>query len=270
MWVTRTRSAGRHEPPSALARRRAVTATAAVALFALGSGVAASLVSTEPPVAPAGASAAKTSTTRTSSTSTPSASPSASPSTRAVDVAVQRKAVTDAVEMCRLSNLRQENALSRGAVSMAMWDKHIEAMNLLVAGKISLDVAYAFWESSRIGAMQNVTSFRNADKAYVALAGSACTPLSAALTPVAGPSRVQALRQCHAAKPRGDVVLARARPAVVTWEHHIHDMEALRLGQISAAEASAKWRRDWKKGNAQLKQYDAAVARRGRTNCPLA
>ena len=53
-------------------------------------------------------------------------------------------ALAAATESCRLANLRLSAALSAADVSLAQFDKHIDAMNLLVAGKISYVVTTQF------------------------------------------------------------------------------------------------------------------------------
>lgn len=195
-------------------------------------------------------------------------SPVAAASTSGTLSAAQRQAVSMALDTCRLTNLRQQTDLSAAAVSLGLWRKHVDAMNLLVAGKISLAVAQDFWASSRIGAMKSVADFWVADQAYTAGKTSTCAPLGPTLAPAATPAQSAALASCAKALPPGDVALARARTAVATWEHHVHDMEALRVGQITPAQATAKWQKNWQAGNAELMRYDAAVAAASAT-CPL-
>src|SRR6476620_8251880 len=72
--------------------------------------------------------------------------------------------LAQAAETCRLANLRQQAPLSAAEVSLAQFDKHIDAMKLLVAGKISLSVVTTFWDQTRVKAAQNVGAFRRADK----------------------------------------------------------------------------------------------------------
>src|SRR5689334_3639555 len=49
-------------------------------------------------------------------------------------------------ESCRLATLREQVAVTAASASLAQFQTHIDAMNLLVAGKISLSAAYTFWD----------------------------------------------------------------------------------------------------------------------------
>ena len=169
------------------------------------------------------------------------------------------------VGACRLANLRQQAALGSAAAAMSSWDKHIEAMNLLVAGKISLAVATDFWESSRVGASQGLSDFRGADRTYALSSSGRCAPLEGPAAAAAPATAVVAVRQCSAALGLGDAALARARPALSTWEHHIHDMDALLAGRITPGQAVAMWQHSWRAGNAQLKAYRTSVDSNGRS-----
>lgn len=241
------RIAGRHERP-----RRIVAGAlrplrvAGLALIALAIAIVWVQVRGEPEAAHLAAAAGST---------TPAAS-------------ARARAITDAMDSCRVSHLRQESALSSAATSLALWRKHIEAMNLLVAGKITLSVAQGFWASSRVGAMQAVTAFNTADAAYVSGRGTACAPLEQDLARFAQPEQVQQLEACHTSLARSDRTLTLARAGVLTWAEHIQDMEALRLGQITPAQAVTMWQMSWRAGNAQLQRYDEAVATASQ-NCPL-
>src|SRR5689334_10435241 len=123
-----------------------------------------------------GATARATSGTRTSTAGSASASrttgATAAATAGAPGAPVATTAGTDPLaadaESCRLANLRQQAPLSAAAVSLAQFDKHIDAMNLLVAGKISLAVAKTFWDETRVGATQNVAAFHRTDKEYLA------------------------------------------------------------------------------------------------------
>lgn len=198
------------------------------------------------------------------------ASPTPQPATsRTAGTNTARRQATAVMGACRLANLRQEAALGTAAAAMSSWDKHIEAMNLLVAGKISLAVATDLWESSRVGASKGISDFRGADRAYALSSSGRCAPLEG---PAAAPAPAQALvavRQCSAALGLGDAALARARPALSTWEHHIHDMDALRAGRITPGQAVSMWQHSWKAGNAQLKAYRASVAATAGAKCTL-
>ena len=193
-------------------------------------------------------------------TATTSAGPSATPE-RATDLAA-------AAESCRLANLRQQAPLSAADVSLAQFDKHIDAMNLLVAGKISLAVATTFWDETRVGATQNVSAFHQADAEYLANR-TACPRLDPAVADTAPYGQVVAITSCSRAIAQRQAALARARSAVRTWEHHVHDMEMLRMGHLTPAQATAAWRKNWKTGEKQLHDYDQAAAKAKRMRCSL-
>jgi hypothetical protein len=185
------------------------------------------------------------------------------------DTAAQvRRGLTDVVGNCRLANLRQEAALTTAAVSLGQWSKHIEAMNLLVAGKITLAAARNFWEATRIAATEHASAFRIAD-AELTAQGASCPLLTQAQAAVAPPQQLAALVTCRNALAAHAPVLAQARTGVSMWEHHIHMMEMLRDGKITPAQATAAWLKIWKAGDRQLRSYRAAVAAAG-PGCPIA
>lgn len=172
------------------------------------------------------------------------------------------------VENCRLANLRQQADLAAAAVSLEQFQKHIDAMNLLVTGKITLAVAQTFWDQTRIGASQNAASFRAADE-LLAATHSTCPepgPTAACSAPV---DRVEAVTACAKAGMARGAVLTRARAAITTWEHHIHDMELLRTGQISPAQATAKWNANWQAGQREVDAYSATLLVSDTLQCPL-
>ena len=174
-----------------------------------------------------------------------------------------------AAETCRLANLRQQAPLSAADVSLAQFDKHIDAMNLLVAGKISLSVATTFWEQSRVGATQNVAAFQRADK-ELAKSTAECRKLDPAVANTSPYGEVVVILGCSQAITAGRAALARARTAITTWEHHVHDMEMLRMGHLTPAQATAAWQKNWKTGEQQLQAYDKAAAKAKKLHCSLA
>jgi hypothetical protein len=173
-----------------------------------------------------------------------------------------------AAETCRLANLRQQAPLSAAEVSLAQFDKHIDAMNLLVAGKISLSVATTFWDETRVKAAQNAAAFRRADK-EVAATGTTCRALDPEIANASPYGQVVAVKSCTSAIAARNAALGRARTAVSTWEHHIHDMEMLRMGHLTPAQATAAWQKNWKTGERQLAAYDKALAKAKKVPCSL-
>lgn len=49
-----------------------------------------------------------------------------------------------------------------------------------------------------------------------------------------------------------------ATTAADTWRMHVRDMEMLREGRLSPAEATRMWLASWQQGMRQLKAYQAA------------
>ena len=176
--------------------------------------------------------------------------------------------LAQAQESCRLANLRQQAPLSAADVSMAQFEKHIDAMNLLVAGKISLSVATTFWDQTRVGAMQKAAAFHAADM-QLRTSTARCVAPSPAVANASPYGQVVQVLSCAAAIKAHDAALARARTVVATWEHHVHDMELLRMGKITPAQASAAWRKNWKTGALQLQAYQNAASAATKTSCPL-
>jgi hypothetical protein len=171
-------------------------------------------------------------------------------------------------ESCRLTNLRQQADLLAAAVSLEQFQKHIDAMNLLVAGKISLAVATTFWEQSRVDASAKAAAFRAADHALTASAGG-CPELGPTAACSAPAEQVNAITACAKAARAKQAVLTRARVAVTTWEHHIKDMDMFRMGHLSAAQMGAMWTKSWKTGQRQADAYSAALLAANVLKCPL-
>lgn len=171
-------------------------------------------------------------------------------------------------ESCRLANLRHQAPLSAAAVSLAQFDKHIDAMNLLVAGKISLSVATTFWDETRVKAAENAAAFRRADKVLRA-SDATCPEPDPVLANAAPYGQVVTLKSCVSAIAARDVALARARTAIATWEHHVHDMEMLRMGHLTPAQATAAWQKNWRTGEKQLRVYEKAAAKAATIRCTL-
>ncbi len=176
--------------------------------------------------------------------------------------------VREVEQQCRLTNLRQQAAMSSAAVSLAQFQKHIDAMNLLVAGKISWAVANTFWEQTRIGAMEDIAAFRDADAAK-RKAGTGCGRLAPDVASVAEPARASGIAACANAATGKEAVIRDAEIAVTTWEHHVHDMEKLRKGELTPSQASAAWQKSWKTGQAQIKTYEASLKQAATARCAL-
>jgi len=155
-----------------------------------------------------------------------------------------------ALRECTAVRERQAAPLSAAARSLAQWKVHVGAMNQLVAGRITLAQATAFWSRTRVGADRRAQEFRTADA--TTKPATACRRLSGT-----GP----AVAACARDVVRRAATLRAARTAIDTWQRHIRDMEMLRMGRMSPARATQMWLMNWRRGVRQLDAYDAAVRR---------
>ena len=147
--------------------------------------------------------------------------------------------------------------------ALDQWRLHIDAMNQLTAGEITLEQAAAFWKRSRLGALRQVDHFRSVDNALQA-SGRRC---SGAPDAGLGAAPHKQLAACQAATEARAAALALARTAITTWEHHIMDMERLRAGEITPAQATAMWLQSWRAGARQLHDYDRRATTAQRHTC---
>lgn len=156
-----------------------------------------------------------------------------------------------ALASCRTASTTQARDLKAAQASLHRWKTHIRAMNQLVAGKITLQQAKAFWTASRTGAAQEVARFEAVDKRSRGVSTECSAPPglddhSAHLTQLAA---------CRQAADAQQAELTSGRTAITTWRHHIRDMELLRAGKISPFVGLMRWNKNWKKGDAELQHY---------------
>jgi hypothetical protein len=161
----------------------------------------------------------------------------------------QGPAVEAAVADCRSRWQQQREPLKAAQSSLQQWRVHIQAMNQLVAGQISLSQASAFWNQTRKGAMHRITRFEQAINSYEGAAPE-CAPQ--ALQTPDPTSSLEAADDCVLAAVAGDRVLAAAKTAITTWQQHVHHMEMLRNGQMTAAQATQMWQMSWQAGKVEL------------------
>jgi len=163
-----------------------------------------------------------------------------------------------AVADCRARWLAQAEPLQAATASIQQWRTHIDAMNKLVAGQISLTQATAFWNQTRKGAMHRIAHFEAKEQRYERQNRPCDTKRSGdtSLTDMTPRDR-----RCVRATLAGDRVLSRAKTAINTWTHHVHDMEMLRTGKLSATQAAQMWQMNWQMGQDELMAYDHASAR---------
>ena len=156
----------------------------------------------------------------------------------------------------------QQEVLTAAHPAMDQWEVHIAAMNQLVAGKITLAQAVAFWDKTRVGATHNVHAFDAADQRFRSASGSLC---AAASTPPANAS--PALAACLTAVAAAGTTVGAARTTMATWSHHVHDMERLRMGTLSPAMAQQMWLQTWKQGDRELRTYRRDETRSEQLSC---
>ena len=125
------------------------------------------------------------------------------------------------------------------------------ATNQLVAGKITLYQATAYWQRTRAHAARTVHRFHQADDAYQAGQHS-CRPPDIADDPDAS---LAAFTACQHNIAQRDDTLRAARAAIDTWHHHLMDMNELRGRTMAPARAIQRWNTYWKHGAAELHHY---------------
>ena len=145
-------------------------------------------------------------------------------------------------------------ALSAVRPALEQWQVHVEAMNQLVVGEITLQQATSFWNRTRVGARHKVHGFRET-MADVRSDGVDCVAPDL-LAPDEGD-----LRACARRVGAEVAVLRAARTSIDTWDRHIEDMDMLRLGQLSPEEATRMWLSMWRQGVRDLEAYRAARQR---------
>ena len=153
---------------------------------------------------------------------------------------------------CAAAEQRLSDALDAADPALEQWSVHVGAMNELVIGEITMRQARKFWNSTREGAQEHVDAFTTAI-AEVDSHGVDC-PGPRFLSPGA-----RVLPGCSRTVVTESRALRAARTSIDTWSEHIHDMEMLRLGEVSSREASEMWISMWRRAVRDLDSYrDAA------------
>lgn len=176
-------------------------------------------------------------------------------------------AATAAVETCRRAWNLQTSSRAAAQRSLIQWRGHIDAMNRLTAGKITLQQAQQFWAQTRVGAKDNAAAFRAADLKY-ASSGARCAVPTVTADSLQSMD-LEVVRACGNASAAGDKVLGSARVAISTWEEHIQHMELLRAGKMNPAHALHLWLQNWRAGSNQVGAYDSAAANPAIHSCSL-
>lgn len=161
------------------------------------------------------------------------------------------------LELCRSLWARQVQVELAGDASLDQWRLHIDAMNQLVSGEITLEQATQYWDDTREGAHSKAEAFRaldgDLDDSATECAGS---------TGAGGP-----VDKCMTATNSFADSLAAARIAMTSWEHHIHAMDLFRAGEITAQQATNMWVESWQTGASQLATYDRRAAHALEQDC---
>ena len=143
-------------------------------------------------------------------------------------------------------------SLETAQPSLKQWGVHVDAMNKLVVGEITLDQAAAFWNRTRVGARRHVDLFR---ESMTSLRGRGvdCPPPDLLAK---GARDLPACARQVEARVR---VIRAATTSIETWDQHIHHMDMMRLGELSPAKATRMWLSMWKRGARDLKTYREAA-----------
>jgi hypothetical protein len=156
---------------------------------------------------------------------------------------------------CRTVWGAQSAALDAAGRSLEQWRIHVDAMNRLVAGEITLAQAQAFWNRTRQGAAARVARFEDAAGRYADVAPDCARSSSPRSHPLAA---------CVAGVQARARAIEAGRIAITTWKHHIMDMNMLRAGQITPQQATTMWLRNWRRGVAQLDTFSKVRDRAAR------
>lgn len=147
---------------------------------------------------------------------------------------------------CRTAWRAVQEVLEAAEPSMQQWEVHIAAMNKLVAGKITLAQATAFWEQTRVDARRRYDAFASSDRR---LDPPRCAPAEES------DSGAETLTACAGAVAAAERTLHAARTSLARWSRHITDMNRMRNGTLSPTMAQRMWLSTWREGVAELRVY---------------
>jgi len=159
------------------------------------------------------------------------------------------------VQDCRFQWTAQVTPLRVAETSVSQWQLHVDAMNQLVAGEITLNQAVAFWNQTRVDAVEKIDAFGVAWSSY-RKGDYACRQ-----------GQDPALDRCQRSVHERETVLQLAFDAVDTWHHHVMDMRSLMSGEITPEDALARWKHFWRQGIGELNRYHDALRQTGTQKC---
>ena len=161
---------------------------------------------------------------------------------------------------CREVFEAQSAPLRAAAASLDQWEVHICAMNKLVTGAITLNHATQFWNQTRVGASTKLQSFAAARERFQQRSARCPAPSNS------GTAIPPERRACYRAVAARNQTLRLAIVSLETWQQHVHHMEMLRRGEMTAQDATRLWLQSWRTGNDQVRAYRAAArAANGKT-----
>jgi hypothetical protein len=169
-------------------------------------------------------------------------------------------------EGCRDLLESQAQLLRTGARPLAQWKVHIGAMNQLVNGAISVEQAREFWDETRLGAHRNLARYESA-RQPIKPAARGCGVRAGHGAQGAHGAEARALRNCRASITARSRAVQALDTTLATWREHVHHMEMLRMGHMSAERAGQLWLASWETGNQQVRDYHAALHASRNAHC---
>ncbi len=164
------------------------------------------------------------------------------------------------LERCREVFAAQSAPLRAASASLDQWEVHIGAMNKLVTGAITLNQATQFWNQTRVGAATKLKGFDSALDGFQQRSARCPEPSSS------GAGLLPERRDCYRAVSARNEALRLATVSLGTWRNHVHHMEMLRKGEMTAQQATSLWLQSWQQGNDEVHAYRAAArAANGKT-----
>jgi hypothetical protein len=156
-----------------------------------------------------------------------------------------------------------DHVLDAARPAMAQWSTHIDAMNQLVAGTITLAQANEFWAQTRTGAHRRYDEFAARYRSLERSGDADGCP-----APGSSPAAPAGLAACEQAAAASAGTLRAARTTLTRWSHHIADMDRLRAGTLDPAMAQQMWLASWRQGEAEVRVYRTRARRSAAMRCP--